>query len=155
MSNTVRLKNYLNVFEEWEAAAALTPGHLVELTSANKVQKHSTAGETAIPMFALEDELQGKEISDDYAADDPVQVWIPTRGDRVYALLANNENVAVGDFLVSNGDGTLKKYVPAEVSGESGFDSGTSLPDQKVVAQALEELNPTAGDAERIVVRIV
>ncbi len=110
-SHTVKLKKYEDINVELVAVAAITPGHLVEKTSAGKTQKHSTAGGNATPkMFALEDELQGKEIDDAYAADDPVQVWICQPGEVVNALLKNGETIVIGDRLESAGDGTLRKY---------------------------------------------
>ena len=61
--NSIILKRYLHIQEEYAAAAAIIPGMLVELTSAGTVQKHSGAGKSAIPMFAIEDALQGKGIN--------------------------------------------------------------------------------------------
>lgn len=108
--NTIVLKNYLNVFEEFTAAAAITPGHLIELIAAGTVQVHATADGIAIPMFAIENNLEGKGIDDAYIAADKVQVWIPQRGDIVNALLANGETAVIGSKLTSAGDGTLKVY---------------------------------------------
>lgn len=116
MANTIKIKKYSDVIEEHVAAAAINPGALIEITSLDKVQKHATAAGNAIPMFALEDELQGKGIDEAYALGDPVQCWIPNRGDVVYAILADEQNIAIGDLLVSNGDGTLKKYVSSDDS---------------------------------------
>jgi len=74
MSHTVKLKKYVDNVYEKVANAAITPGHLLELMSTNKVKVHaSLAGVVTSKMFALEDELQGKEIDDAYAADDVVQ----------------------------------------------------------------------------------
>jgi hypothetical protein len=89
MAQTIIGKNYVNVFEEYVAAAAILPGNLIELTSSGTVQKHSGAGITALPMFAIEDALQGNGIEDAYIAGDRVRCWIPNRGDVVYALLAD------------------------------------------------------------------
>lgn len=114
MANTIKLKKYSDVIEELVAASAITPGMLVEEASTGKAQAHSTAGGNAVVMFALEDELQGKEIDDDYAADDPVQIWVPYRGDQVNAILVDGESVAIGDLLESNGDGTLRKLASGE-----------------------------------------
>jgi len=110
--NTIRLKNYSDVFEEYAAGAAIVPGSLVELTpaTADTVRVHATAGGNAIPMFALEDELQGKGINDDYATGDRVQVWIPGRGDQVYALLKDEQDIAIGDFMESAGLGQVQKH---------------------------------------------
>lgn len=107
--NTIKLKKYSDVIEEFVAADEITPGMLLELNSDGEVAPHSVAGGSAYPMFALEDELQGKTIDDDYAADDQVQVWLPGRGDIVNALVSG-VNVAVGDFLMSAGDGSLEKF---------------------------------------------
>lgn len=92
-------------------AAAFHPGHLLELTTADKVQKHSTQnGLVTPPMFAIEDNLQGKTINDAYATTGRAQVWMPQRGDEVYAVLADGQNVSIGSKLASNGDGTLKTH---------------------------------------------
>jgi hypothetical protein len=109
--NTIKLRNYLNIEIEKVANAAITPGHLIEEMSTGKVRVHATAGGTQYPMIAVEDELQGKGVDDAYAAGDQVKVWIPTRGDVASMILKNGENVAIGDFLESAGDGTVQKYV--------------------------------------------
>ena len=114
--HTVKIKKYSDVIEEFAAAAALYPGMLIELTSAGTVQKHSTDDGNVLPMFALEDELQGKSLQDVFATGDRVQCWIPYRGDIVYALLEDGQNVAIGDELTSSGNGLLKKYVPSDDS---------------------------------------
>lgn len=107
-NNTITLKG-TGIRSEALAVAAITPGHLVELTSADKIQKHSGAGLAAERAFAVEDDLQGNDIDDDYSAGAIAQYNIYRPGDEVYALLANGESVAIGDKLESNGDGTLRK----------------------------------------------
>lgn len=143
--NTIKLKDYLKIVEEYPAASAITPGMLVEITSAEKVEPHGTEdGKVAPVMFATEDEFQGKTISDEYDADEPVQCWIPQRGDVAYALLSGGEDASIGDFLVSNGDGTLA------VQDSAG--------QEEVVAVALEDVDnsDSAGMPDaRIIVRIV
>ncbi len=115
MSKTIKLKKYSDVIEEYIAAGTITPGMLLEFDSDGKVIAHSDSGEQGIPMFALEDELKGKAIGDNYSSADPVQVWIPGRGDQVYGLLIGSA-VVIGDFLQSNGDGKLKKYAVSSVN---------------------------------------
>lgn len=138
--NTVKIKNYLNVIVDYPANAAITPGHLIELMSTGKVRKHSTADGDVVPvMFALEDELQGKDITDAFAANDRVQCWIPSRGDEAYALLANGENVVIGDKLSSNGDGTLKKHTVSS--------AGVVEYPEVVVATALEAVDMSGSSA--------
>lgn len=116
--NTIKLKKYLDVVIEKVAASAITPGHLVELTSANKVQVHSGAGLIAAPiMVALEDELQGKTIDDAYAADDPVQVWVCQSGEVAYMLVKDGETITIGEKVESAGDGTVQAYTSGVVLG--------------------------------------
>ena len=150
MSNTIKLKNYSDVFEEYKAHAAITPGHLIELNSDNEVQVHVTEDGNVLPMFALEDSLQGNGIDDAYAAGDMVQVWIPGRGDIVNAILKDEETIVIGDFLNSAGNGELKKY-----------DAATSTLDlEKPIAVALAALDLSSSSAAsientRIAVRII
>jgi hypothetical protein len=155
--NTIKIKKFLDIVEEYEAAAAITPGMLLELTSAGKVQAHSGAGQNALPMFALENELEGEGIGDAYAADDKVQTWIPVRGEMVYAILADGNNVSIGDYLESNGAGYLQKH-------ETDSADVVEYPNA-IVAQALEAVDTSGssgeesskelGYARRILVRIV
>lgn len=77
------LKDHQNpVVEEYPAVTTVTPGMLVEVTSAEKVQAHSTDGGDVLVTVALADELQGKTISDNYAADAIVGCWTPQKGDQ-------------------------------------------------------------------------
>jgi hypothetical protein len=153
MSNTIKLKNYLNVFEEFVANAGITPGHLVEVMSTGKVRVHTTAEGNVLPMFAIEDELQGNDIDTAYVAADQVQVWIPTRGDIVNAILADEENVAIGDFLTSAGDGTLKKYDPA--ASAAVIENPALIVGVAVSALNLSSSSAATIAATRIAVRII
>lgn len=145
--NTIKLKAYLEINNEYEAAEAITPGMLIELNSDGKVQKHSSGEGTILTMLAIEDELQGKGIEDDYEGDDPVQCWVPTPGDEAYAILADGNDVSIGDFLASDGDGTLQKSTtnPVAVALEAKDTSGSSG----------EESSGELGYAKRIKVRIL
>jgi hypothetical protein len=130
---TIKIKKYSDVIEEFTAAAALSPGMLVEQTpGAATVRKHATAGGNAIPMFALEDELQGKGIGNAYATGDKVQVWIAGRGDIVYARIADEQHIEIGDFLESDGLGSLRECVPPH------GDSSTDIVSMPIVAVALD-----------------
>jgi hypothetical protein len=139
--NTVKLKNYSDIFEEYDAAAAITPGMLIELDTAGKVKAHATAdGDVTPPMFAIEDFMQGKGIDDNYAADDKVQVWIPGRGDQVYAILANDEVISIGEKLVSNGAGMLKAHT-LETVASAEDQAANSIYSAPIVAVALEAMD--------------
>jgi len=144
--NTIKVKKYSDVIEEYVANATITPGMLVEVMTTNKLRAHATASGNALPMFALEDELQGKVITDDYSANDQVQVWVPYRGDMVYAILKTGQNVTIGTFLVSNGDGTLKAWAQDASAGD--------VKPTEIVGVATEAVNASGADA-RIIVRII
>jgi hypothetical protein len=106
---------------------------LLKLNSDNEVAVHTTAGSNVVPiMFALEDELQGHGIDDDYVAGDKVQVGIPGRGDEVNALIADNETCSIGSVLESDGDGRLHVHV-ADVG-----DSTTGSVQAAIVGISLE-----------------
>lgn len=146
--NTIKLKKYLDIIDEREAESAITPGMLVELTSTGTVQPHSTAEGDAIPAFALEDELQGNDIDDAYSAGDQVQIWVPQRGEEVYAILANGYDVDIGDWLASNGNGYLREHTTeAESWGVSEAGAVTVYPLQ-IVAQALEAVDTSGSSGE-------
>lgn len=153
--HTIKIKKYADVVEELEAAGTITPGMLIEVTSAGKVQAHSTSGGNALKVFALEDELQGNGIDVDYDSGDQVQCWIPGRGDQVYAFLADGESVAIGDFLESNGDGKLKKHT-APIDSASDV---TTIYAECIVGQATEAVDMSGSSGVdptgRIIVRII
>ena len=163
--NTIKIKKYLDIIVEKEANAAITPGMLIELMTTDNVRAHATAEGNVIPMFALEDELQGNGIDDAYAAEDRVQCWIPQRGEEVYAIVADGYDIDIGDWLASNGDGYLREHAAETESwgvSEAGEVTVTPL---QIVAQALEavdtsgssgeESSGSLGYAKRIRVRIV
>lgn len=147
--NTIKLKKYTDIIEAYEAASTLYPGNLLEITSAGKVQKHSGAGKTAPALFALEDELQGKGIADYYSAADKVQVWVATPGEVVYARLADEETVVIGDFVESNGAGQLRKVSRSTESWESAdAQAAKSLYDKHIVGQVLAAVDTTSLSAD-------
>lgn len=144
MPNSIILKDFTGIQKEIVASATITPGMLVERHSSTgeKVRKHASAGQNVTPvMFALEDELQGNTIEDNYAANDLVKVGIFRAGDEVYAILADGENVSIGDKLESNGLGMLRKHV-ADYYEDSSTDKGTlTVYGKAIVATALEAKN--------------
>ncbi len=141
MPNTIKLKKYVDVIVERNAAAAISPGHLIEhTTTANQVQVHATQdGDVTPVMIALENELVGGGITDAYAATDKVVCWVAQRGEEAYMKLANGENAAYGARLTSQGDGTLK--VQDEVA------SAAEEYPEAVVAIALEAVDMSGSSA--------
>lgn len=143
MGNTVIKKSFVGIRDEKEAAGIITPGMLVERTSADKVQAHSIAGGTVNALFAIEDAPQGNTTTDNYASGAWVLLWRPVPGEQVEVIVS--EIVAIGDFLESAGNGKLRKLSPVQSS------AGVSEYANNVVAVALE-----AGVADgRVKVEIV
>jgi len=136
--NTIKIKKYSDHIEEFAAAAAITPGMLIELTSSETVQAHSVSGGNVTPvMIALEDELQGNGISDAYVAGDRVQCWIPYPGDMFYGLLEDGQKVVIGDKLESNGAGYLQKHAP-ESWESADAQAANTIYSKPIVGIALE-----------------
>lgn len=148
---TIKIKKYSDVIEELTATAvAITPGMLLEATSTEETcQAHSAESGNVLPMFALEDEMQGKGIGDNYAASAKIQVWIPGRGDIVLAIIEDGTTIAIGDFLESNGAGLLQKYVADKASWAEPSAAGslTVIPNA-IVGQAVEAVATGAASSE-------
>jgi hypothetical protein len=135
-SNTIWLKGEGQV-KEAAAGGAITPGHLITRNTSNQFVVHAGAEANAYAMFALEKDFVGKDLSSAYVATERVQAVVPLPGAEIYALLpASALAVVIGDELVSNGDGTLKKVTTAAV---------TTLNLRRVVARALEAVDNSAG----------
>lgn len=128
MANTILLKGR-GIRKEAVAAATITPGNLLTFNSSGLLLKHATEGGAVIPLFAVENDLLGKMISDDYAANDYVQAEYLSAGMEVLTWLAASENVAKGALLSSKGNGALRATTSGHV----------------VVAQALEAVDNSAG----------
>jgi len=151
--NTIKLTKYLDIVAEYDAASTITPGMLIELGSGGTVAAHATAGGNVLPMFALEDELQGHDIEDQFAAGDEVQCWVPVRGDIVYAILADGQDVSIGDSLESAGNGYLQKHTADLESWESGSkqEAGSiTVYGNQIVGIALEakDLSGSSGEED-------
>ena len=127
--NTIKIKKYSDVIEEYAAAAAIIPGMLIELTTDNTVKAHATSGGNVLPMFALEDELQGRGIDTSYAAAEKVQCWIPNRGDVVLER--------IGSIVVDLGD--VNRFVPRlipHIQHELDLREGQAVDIRRVVVEA-------------------
>jgi len=135
--NTIKIKRYTNVVNEWDANVALTPGNVVELLSTGKVRKHATSGGNIVPLIVLEDELQVKDINDNYVAGDKVQVWTPNRGDEAYLLLADEETIVIGDAVESDGFGKVKKHT-VETVASADAQTANTIYSKPIIGIALE-----------------
>jgi hypothetical protein len=105
---TIALKG-CGVRKERVASEIITPGQLVEILSTDKVGRHNTALGRAQRAVAVEDDLQGKEVSETYASAAIVQYNVFQPGDEVQVRIKNGEDIHIGDMLESDGDGALQK----------------------------------------------
>ena len=143
------------VRKEYKAAESISPGSLIERSSATQCRKHNVSGGNATRMFALEDDLQGKEIGDAYASGSKVLCGIFRPGDEVLAILANGVSYSVGDMLVSNGAGQLTKHTPQTLEDSNPGTNYTNC----IVAQVMSALDLSSSSgadaSQRAVVEIV
>lgn len=119
MKNTIVVKGK-GIKSHFLCKEDIYPGMLVELTAENgviKLQKNTNANNLKETCFVTEYEAFGKTILDKAAAGDTAHVYFANAGDVIYARV--DSNVAVGDKLVSKGDGILKKFDTANAVGTS------------------------------------
>lgn len=93
---------------EAQGLGAITPGMLLAVNAAGQVIPHNVASGVCGALFAREEEYVGGGIDTPYASLDRVAYWCFRPGDWVYALLEDEQNVAVGAYLESNGAGALQ-----------------------------------------------
>ena len=131
--------------KEAPAASAIIPGHLVETTSAGKVQVHS-GGAKASKTFALENIPSAGDINLAYAANDSARYGDFRSGSNVYALVAiAAPAIALNDDLESAGDGSLRKAVGAAVTIAGGDADGS-------LTFTANETGPNGNDIQIILV---
>lgn len=107
--NTILASVQSDARQEFVAAGTITPGMVIEVTSAGKVQAHSVASGSLVPlMIAIENDLVGNDKADNYSAADTTLCYCPQRGDEVFLLVADGQNIAVGTKLESDGAGKVQ-----------------------------------------------
>lgn len=111
VAQTIRLAGPDGVQEEFLVAsgATLKPGMIVRRTSATECNVHNVSGGAGASLILHEDALQGLGVDDSAAAATRVYAEWVIPGAKRYARLKASENVAIGDQLISGGDGTLIK----------------------------------------------
>lgn len=134
--NTILLNSVGHThLKESPANGVITPGDFLERATDGDFQRQSSAGQAGPNLIAVENDLIGDEITDDYATGENVRANFLKNGDEVFAFVAASAAaIVIGDGLVFDGAGGVKK-VTAEV----------------VVATALEAVdNSGGGSKERI-----
>lgn len=131
------------IYAEKNVASGQTPspGALVIDDGSGKWTVHDTAG--AGGQFYIIDMniFEQKSVTEAYAAGDRAGAFYPRDGETYNLIVADGEDIAVGDALTSNGDGTLKE---ATTTG--------ATPD--VVLFYAEEPLVTSGSTGRIRARV-
>lgn len=145
MPKTISLKGEF-IRKEGIASGVITPGHLIEFGGSNDVQVSDTAGEPCRKAFALENDLVGKGIDDDYASGEVVQYGVFPPGAEVYAWLDDDQTVNKGDPLSSNGNGRLQ--------AAQAFDFSPHKIADYIVAFALEDVSGGGSLPVRIKVEV-
>lgn len=119
MANTILLKGR-GIRKEAVAGGAFTPGHLLTFNNTGKLIAHATAGGAVAPLFAVENDLEGKEISQAYAENDYAQSEYLWSGCEALAFLKDGSTaVIIGDLLESAGDGSLRKLASGVAIAQS------------------------------------
>lgn len=96
---------------EGVAGGASVPGMLVKLASTGKYVVHATVDGQGELLVVGVNSFEGDDLSETvYADTNRIFMHHPQRGDKFLALIKDGENIAIGDHLASNGDGTFKKY---------------------------------------------
>lgn len=103
--NTIKLKKYQDIINEYFAEGILSPGHLVAITATGGIVVNGIATAQNL-MVALEDELQGRTTADAFAIGEPVQCWSVQPGEE--ALLRVTGAVTVGAQVELVADGTVQ-----------------------------------------------
>lgn len=106
---TIRLDSCYAPQREGILGGVVTPGMLLNIRSAAAVVAHNEAGQECQVAVAVENDLVGKGIADNYANGERVRYQILPDGAKFYGLLAASMNIVLGDLLTSNGDGMLKE----------------------------------------------
>lgn len=134
-AQTIRLAGPDGVQEEFLVAsgATLKPGMLVRRTSATECNVHATSGGDGATLILHEDALQGLGVDDSAAAATRVYAEYVIPGAKRYARLKASENVAVGDHLISGGDGTLIKTTGSPVKVFAICEEASNVASQQLI----------------------
>jgi hypothetical protein len=134
-AKTIRLAGPDGVQEEFLVAsgATLKPGMLVRRTSATECNVHATSGGDGASLILHEDAYQGLGVDDSAAAATRVYAEYVIPGAKRYARLKANENVAVGDSLISGGDGTLIKTTGTPVKVFAICEEASNVATQQLI----------------------
>jgi hypothetical protein len=148
-SNVIVIQGEGLIVEDYAAAGAITPGHLIEVITAGTVQVHGTAAANAAKLFALDRPELGKGIDDAYALYDKVKAIYAYPGTVIYAWVAAAASaITKGMFLESAADGTLRLLTTDATTDDTQRGSVVAVADEAVD-------NHLGGTPARIRVRVI
>ncbi len=130
--NAIQLQGPYQRIEK-DAGDTIKPGMLVAGNSDDELIPHGTEGGVAERLFAVEDTLQGDDITDSYSSGDKVQANSQVKGNRVQAWLKAGADYDINTILISAGDGTL--------IAESAAGSDTTVVDRIAVLKEATDLS--------------
>lgn len=126
-------------FQESTSAVALTPGYIVQFTTAALFALQSTARKAAPLRVVTEADLIGQAIETPIAAGTNVSAHFCSPGDVVQvALPASAPAIVIGDQLELSGDGTMRKLTGAATDGAAR-------------AEAVEAIDNSSGPAGTLI----
>lgn len=115
---TIIVTNFYGIQDEAIASGIFSPGNILKLDNAGKVLKNSVEGSDDILRVATEPVLAGAgstgfigggTVDTAYAVGDNAYYRIPQRGEKFQAILKAGVAYAIGDTLINDGSGRLKK----------------------------------------------
>ena len=131
---TIKLKKYVDIINEAIAAEELLPGMLSVINGTGSAIKSPVPADGMNYPIAvvLEDELQGKTVSDAIESNAPVQLWMPVPGEEASLLLTNGEVVAIGDSVSAGAGGLIVKTVAPKLACGIALENVTATGDQLI-----------------------
>lgn len=147
---TIHQKGSPQRLEGLASTSTIYPGHLVEMTNAaqDTWKLRATAGAKNEKAVAVEDDLKGNGVATAYTANNRIQVNIYKSGEECIVRVANGENIAKGDKLIANNDGTVKEHT---------LDSSATVVEEHVIGIALEAKDmsdSSAADPSDVMIRM-
>ena len=123
------------------SGSAIKPGHIVEETTSDEVQEHSTVAGNAQKLVALTNLSTAKTIDDVYVVGEIVRFGAFHSGQEAYLrVAAGSVAIVKGDPLQSNGDGTVE-----ELATDADTDEGAR---NSIIAYALGAIDNSGGSVE-------
>ena len=149
MANRIHSKGDARHEEDLAGIAGIYPGMLLKRNSSGEVILHTTEGgalgdETLI---AEEDALQGRNADTVYDVDTVCSYLVPAKGSVLNLLIEDGQDIAIGDKIMSAGNGKFKETTDLE--------SGETLAHVIGVAEEANDLTGSNTSDTRSAVRIV